>query len=144
MVLRKPASSARAQLAAAAGLWTVVGLGLGSAGGLWSLSVPAPASLGLLALGACLGLVKAALVIRPMARRNAQRILARGDGRCFGGFLSWKSWLFVLAMMAFGALLRASPVPRPVLGVLYVAIGVALLTGSTPLWRTFARAAAGR
>jgi len=43
-------------------------------------------------------------------------------------------------MMGAGYVLRHSGVPRPALGVLYVAIGTALLLGSTPLWQALRRA----
>ncbi len=82
-----------------------------------------------------LGLAKGRWLITPVARRNIRRLVESGDDRCLGGFLSWKSWLFVVVMMALGAGLRRSALPRPVLGVLYGAIGVALLTGSFPFWR---------
>lgn len=129
----KPAVSARTQLQAASVLWTMVGIGLGSAGVVWCHT--ASWFWALLALGVAIGAAKAFFVIRPVALRNAARILQRGDGRCLGGFLSWKSWLFVATMMIGGAILRHSPLPRPILGVTYVAVGTALLLGSVPLWR---------
>ena len=74
-----------------------------------------------------------------MAERNAARIIARGDGRCLGGFLSLKTWLLVVLMMTSGIILRRSAVPRPVLGVLYSAVGTALLVGCVTLWKAFGR-----
>ena len=130
----KPAAGVRTQLTAASLLWTCVGLGLGSAGVFWCHGADDwPPLVG---LGLAIGLIKAFWIIRPVARRNAARIIERGDGKCLGSFLSWKSWLFVAAMMAVGFVLRHSPLPRPALGVLYVAIGVALLVGALPLWRS--------
>jgi hypothetical protein len=130
----KPAVGVRTQLTAASVLWTCVGLGLGTAGVVWCLATGEPWML--VALGVAIGLAKAWFIIRPVALRNAARIIERGDGKCLGGFLSWKSWAFVGAMMGVGFVLRHSPLPRSVLGVLYVAIGAALLAGALPLWRS--------
>lgn len=130
----KPAVGVRTQLTAASLLWTFVGLGLGVAGLGWSIASAAPGTL--VVVGVAVGLAKALFVLAPMARRNAARIIQRGDGKCLGGFLSWKSWAFVGAMMTLGMVLRHSPAPRGVLGALYVAIGTALLAGALPLWRS--------
>jgi len=131
----KPAAGVRAHLVAAAGLWTVVGLGLAAAGLVWCFGPPLPWSVVLAAAGLAAGLVKGRYVIRRMAEKNAARIIARGDGHCLGGFLSVKTWLLVAAMMASGMVLRRSAVPRPVLGVVYTAVGTALLAGSVVLWK---------
>ena len=131
----KPRATARAQLRAAALLWTVVGLALGAAGVRWCLSAPSWWKELLVGAGVLLGLLKGLRFITPVAHRNIARLIERGDGHCIGGFLSWRSWLFVLAMMTLGIVLRRSPTPRPALGVVYTAIGLALLTGSFPLWR---------
>jgi hypothetical protein len=80
-------------------------------------------------------------VLSRTARRAAARIARRGDGTCLGGFLSWQSWLFVLGMMAAGAALRRSALPRTALGVVYVAVGIALLWGSRVFWAAWRRAA---
>jgi len=133
----KPAARARTQLMAAALLWTVVGLGLGTAGLFWSFGSALPWSIALAAAGISVGLIKGGLVIRKMADWNTARIIARGDGRCLGGFLAPKTWLLVAAMMASGILLRRSGVPRPILGVLYTAVGTGLLIGSRKLWKAW-------
>ena len=135
----KPAAGVRAHLYAAALLWTVVGLGLTAAGMAWSFSSALPWSLLLAGTGVAAGLVKGRYVLRAMAERNAARIIARGDGRCLGGFLSLKTWLLVVLMMTSGIILRRSAVPRPVLGVLYSAVGTALLVGCVTLWKAFGR-----
>jgi hypothetical protein len=70
-----------------------------------------------------------------MADWNTVRIIARGDSRCLGGFLAPKTWLLIIIMMGSGILLRRSGVPRPILGVLYTAVGSALLIGGRKLWK---------
>ena len=115
-------------------LWTLVGLGLCAAGLTWILQWAGP--VGLLYAAPCvlLGLLKALLTLDEVARRTLGRIEARGDSRCALGFLSARSWLLVVAMMALGRLLRASPVPRSDLGFVYVAVGSGLLMASRTLW----------
>jgi hypothetical protein len=133
----KPSARARTRLLAAAMLWTVVGLGLAAAGLVWSFSTAFPWSLLLAGAGVAAGVVKGRLVIRKMADWNTARIIAGGDGRCLGGFLAPKTWLLVAVMMASGIILRRSGAPRPVLGVVYTAVGTALLIGGRQLWKAW-------
>ncbi len=133
----KPAAGVRTHLFSAAMMWTVVGLGLAAAGIAWCFGSALPWALVLAGAGVAAGLVKGRFVLRTMAERNAARIIVRGDGRCLGGFLSLKTWLLVALMMTSGIILRRSAVPRPVLGVLYSAVGTALLVGCVTLWRAW-------
>ena len=124
-----PRSSVRTRLLLAAATWTAVGLGLGIAGAIWSAATP-----WIVAGAIVLGLVKGRFVLAPRARANGDRILESGEGRCLGGAFTFPTWALVLAMMGLGALLRRSPLPRPWLGGIYLAVGVALLLGSVPVW----------
>lgn len=138
----KPAASARAQLLAAGCVWTLVGSGLLAAGLYWSRSFPRPEFLLLIATAACLGLLKARIALARTARRITDRICRRGDGRCLGGFLSWRMWLFAASMILLGRVLRASPLPVPVIAFVYQTVGVALLIGAISFWRAYARQSA--
>ena len=131
----KPATTARTRLLAAAGLWTIVGLGLSILGFIWCFAVRLPWPFALAVLGIAAGSLKGRFVLRGLAEKNAARVIRRGDGRCLGGFLSIKTWLLVTVMMTSGIILRRSGVSHPILGVLYSAIGTALLAGSVPLWK---------
>lgn len=62
--------------------------------------------------------------------KNLARILPMEGKRCLFSFLSWKSYLMVMVMIAMGIALRHSPIPRPYLAVLYIAIGLALILSS--------------
>ena len=135
----KPQASARAQLALAASMWTLVGAGLATAGTIWTSHLAPGWRATVLAGAVLVGAVKARWVLARTARRIAERIVARGDGRCAGGLLSWRSWLLVVAMAAGGRLLRATALPRSLLGVLYVAVGAALLLASSIPWRRWWR-----
>lgn len=131
----KPAAPARVHLLLAAMLWSVVGALLAFFGGRWLLTSSAPYG-GLLLLPAVvIGLLKARFVLDRTAGRIVNRIQARGDGRCLGGFLSLPTWGFVVLMSASGYVLRHSPVPRLTVGFIYVAVGVALLVASRRIWR---------
>jgi len=132
----KPAASRRTQILSAAILWTLVGIGLGIAGSIWTFGAArGVVRIALLALALSVGWAKGRFVLARTARRTLARIEERGDGRCLGGFLSWKGWLLVATMVIGGRLLRGSPLPRTILGPLYLAVGVALLTGSFTFWR---------
>lgn len=130
----KPGGSARVHLFLAALMWTAVGLGLSSFGGRWVLAGRSPYAPLLLTVAVTIGLLKARFVLDGAAGKMIQRIRIRGDGRCIGGFLSVRSWMFVALMMGAGRLLRGGPLPRMVVGLVYVAVGVGLLLASRRLW----------
>lgn len=135
----KPRASARVQLALAAAMWFVAALILGIRGTIWLAQTDA--WLALLALSAGIGVLKARFLLDRVARKAAARIHERGRTECAGGFLSWQSWALVAAMIAGGHALRLTATPRPVLGVLYVAVGVALLVAGRIYWSEAIRAA---
>jgi hypothetical protein len=83
------------------------------------------------------GALKARFVLKRAAERIVRRIQARGDGRCLGGFVSVRSWLLVAGMMGAGYLLRHGLLPHNVVGLIYVAVGTALLLASAVIWRAW-------
>jgi hypothetical protein len=143
----KPAASRRVRLGLAAATWTAVGLGLLIAGVHFFVASQRPLHPAFLAAAAAVGLIKALLVLRPAAHRVIGRIQASGDDRCIGGFFSWQTWIVVAVMIAAGVLFRNSHLSRAVVGLVYVAVGVALLSASALPWRAwyrgFGRPAAG-
>jgi hypothetical protein len=139
----KPAASAQAHLLLAALLWTVVGALLLFFGVRWALAGQVRHVPWLLALAVAVGLLKGQFVLKRTARRTVERIRARGDGRCIGGFLSLRSWAFVALMVSIGRLLRGSLLPRTVAGLVYVAVGCALLRAATWLWHGWYRQRVG-
>lgn len=127
----KPGACTTTNLLAAALMWSIIGVFLMVRG---YLLYPALSGMFLgLALG--LGTVKAFLVIRRAARKNIARIVARPDGMCIGGIYSWRMWGMVVFMMIGGRLLRNSAVPSPIVSVIYVAVGWALLLSSWLIWQ---------
>jgi hypothetical protein len=129
-----PRAPKRFHLAAAASLWSLAGLGLFLAGFYWIETSGSSWMLPAVALALVAGAVKFRFVLRKTARKIVTRIERRGDGKCLGGFLSWGSWGMVAGFSILGRLLRASAVPRILLGGIYFAVGVALLGSSLVIW----------
>ncbi len=129
----KPATSARYHLLLAALMWTIVGAVLLLCGARWVLAAPTAYSWALLAVAVLAGVCKARFVLGRAARRLIGRIDARGDGRCIGGFLSVRTWALVAAMALAGRMLRGGA-PRVLVGLVYVAVGTALLLAGRHIW----------
>jgi len=140
----KPSASVRAHLLLAAVMWSVVGAALLTVGCRWTWTDSPLRGAGLVVVGLLAGALKSRLVLDRAGRAIAERIEARGHGRCIGGFLSLRSWLLVLAMAGAGRLLRSLPAARTLVGVLYVIVGVALVLSSRLIWRALSTAAASR
>ena len=135
----KPAAGRRTHLLLAALTWTLVGLGLLVVGARWLWLGETPLSYLGVALAIVIGVGKGIFVLRKTAQRNIDRILNRGDGKCLGGFVSWKMWIFILAMMTGGRLLRETPLPLWALGTIYAGVGFALLLASSTIWLALRR-----
>jgi hypothetical protein len=133
----KPAASARNHVLLAALTWTLVGLGLLSAGTFWAFTRGAAIGLPLFVVGVLAGWGKSHMALDRAAGRIVNRIQSRGDGRCLGGFISPATWGIVACMMLAGYLLRHSHISRLIVGTLYVAIGLALLRSSRVAWRAW-------
>lgn len=117
-------------------MWLVVGAALIGFGGRWlwvALPTVAP---WLAAAAVAVGLVTSRLVLDGVAERVVDRISARGDGRCVGGFLSLRTWGLVLLMMLLGRLLRGT-LSGWIVGPLYIAVGTALCVSSRRPWRAW-------
>jgi hypothetical protein len=71
--------------------------------------------------------------------KNLKRILQMEGKRCFFSFFPWKSYLIIVVMVALGALLRHSSIPKKELSTLYMGIGLALVLSSVRYIRIFFR-----
>ena len=69
-------------------------------------------------------------VFSAIAQKNIDRLSLFPDKTCFFAFQAWKSYLIIVVMVALGAILRHSPIPREYLAALYLTIGGALLLSS--------------
>lgn len=87
----------------------------------------------LIVLAIVVGILKGRTVIAKSVRRNIARILALPSPALFARFypLSFYPLIFVMALM--GYLLRTSGTPPDIIGVVYVAIGSALIQGASIL-----------
>jgi len=138
----KPGVGSRARLLLAGLIWSLVGAGISVAGLRWMLTARWTWWLPGTAVALLLGLAKGHLFLVPNARANAERILAAGEHRCIGGTVTWPAWGLVAIMILAGVLLRHSALPRPWLGLAYLAVGSALLRGSLVTWGYWRRARA--
>ena len=129
----KPMASVRVQLLLAAAMWLVAAGILGVRGAMWVGESSSAGWFFLLAIA--VGILKSQLLMERVAHNAVARILERGCTRCAGGFFSLKSWALILLMVAGGHALRLTEIPRPALGVLYVAVATALLIGDRIYWR---------
>jgi hypothetical protein len=116
-------------------MWSCVGAGLFSVGIYWMLKNGEAKGFILLVVAAGLGLGKALLVMDETTLRNIDRVKSRGEDRCVGGFLSPRVWILVIGMMFLGRILRTMGLPKPILGMIYGAVGIGLLFSSRLIWR---------
>jgi hypothetical protein len=131
----KPAASIRSRLLVAALIWTVVGAGLFVAGANWAVVGQGGRGWAGMGLALLAGWFKGRYLLSGRAAANARRIVAAGEGKCLGGVFDGSAWLLVLAMIGLGFVLRHSAVPRPWIGLIYVAVGTALMLASLGTWR---------
>jgi membrane-associated PAP2 superfamily phosphatase len=133
----KPVASSQMQLWLAGSMWSCVGAGLFSVGTYWLLGNGEAKGLIILFIAVGLGLGKALLILDRTALRNIDRVKWRGEDRCLGGFLSWRVWILVMGMMLLGRVLRTIGLPKPILGLIYGAVGIGLLFSSRLIWRAW-------
>ena len=131
----KPVASSRMQLWLAGAMWSCVGIGLFAVGTYWLLKNGEAKGFILLVIAAGLGLGKALLVLDRTTASNVDRVKSRGEDRCFGGFLSPGVWIIVIGMMLLGRILRTIGLSKPILGLIYGAVGIGLLYSSRLIWR---------
>ncbi len=61
-----------------------------------------------------------------LADKNLKRLVPINSKRCLFSFVTWKSWLTIIVMVALGITLRHSSIPKQYLSVLYNGIGLGL------------------
>jgi len=131
----KPGVARKVHVFSAALLWTLIGglllyRGVGylvQGGAFWP---------GLPAL--VVGTLKSYFILDKSARSGLHRISNFSDNTCIGAVYSWKTWLVVLLMMAFGILVRNTSLPALLKGAVCIAIGWSLLYSSRLAWKKWA------
>ena len=127
----KPGVSLRTHHIVAASIWSGVGLMLLIRGSSYLFG---SGSQWLLILAIVVGTCKSLFILDKSARKNLNRLSHKKDGACLGGVYSVKMWIMIVAMIILGKILRSSGLPAEFVGVLYAAIGWALLFSSRLLW----------
>lgn len=126
---------ARHGLLLAAIFWTAAGSGLFVVGLVWAVGWGTLQTAWLAPLFLALGIAKAEWVLRRVTVRICTRVVERGEMQWLPGFMSLKLWLAIGAMILTGTLLRRYVLSLDVAGLIYVAVGLALLLAARHLWR---------
>lgn len=126
----KPAVDKRALLFLAGIMWLGVGTMLLYLSYSWLNAFDVPGSFIFGAIGVAVALVVHHFGFLKIVDKNLGRILPMEGKKCIFSFLTWKSYIIIAVMVALGALLRHSPIPKPYLSVIYIGIGLALVLSS--------------
>lgn len=98
----------------------------------WLKLVSLPTSILLILTGIALATGIYVFGFSKLAKKNIRRIYTlAGERICLFAFQEWKSYPLVFFMIALGIYLRVySPIPKPLLAVLYLGIGGGLSSSS--------------
>lgn len=127
----------RGWLHLAAGLmWSAVGMMLALFAARWIRALDWLTLSAILLAGLVLALLIYFFGFSKLARKNILRINAmQRDRICIFAFQEWRSYPLVVFMIFLGVYLRLySPVPKPVLSILYLGIGLSLFASSFPYY----------
>lgn len=123
-------------------LWALVGTGLLIAGGIFlfrdrtmSELDPARGTPGIVegigfVIALAVGFAKGNFVLPKIARKNVARIEQLPERSPFYMTFSLKSWILIASMMLIGTVIRLLGASYFIRGVIYVAVGFALVLGS--------------
>ena len=123
-------------------IWFLVGAGLSIAGVNWILQLGLGPKMVMFLLPAVLiGVLKGKFILQKVAMKYYKRsdIIEFNNNDIFLGWikiLGIKGFILIALMMAMGSFLRHSNIDRPILGILYLAVGIALLYASKIFFNT--------
>ncbi len=137
--LLKPAVSKKVLLFLAGFMWICVGTMLLVLAGSWLTTASNTTFLLFLGIGFVLALLVHHFGFLTIVDHNLERILVMDEKQCLFSFISWKSYLIIIIMVAMGVLLRHSEIPKHYLAILYTGIGLALILSSVRYMRVFFR-----
>ena len=126
----KPAVNKQVLLFLAGMMWLGVGIMLLYLSFSWLDESHAPGSFLFAGIGVMVALVVHHFGFLKIVDKNLGRILPMEGTKCVFAFMTWKSYIIVAIMVAMGALLRQSLIPKPYLSIIYIGIGLALLLSS--------------
>lgn len=120
-------------------LWSVIGLFLIVRGMGWFEGNNRLSSFLFGIAGFAVGIVGYFSGFRKIAEQNVLRIHALAERSPITAFLAPRGYAMIVLMIALGFFLRQSPFPKTVLAPLYIAMGCALLLGSSQFHLQFLR-----
>lgn len=126
----KPAAGKRIRVFLAGFVWICAGILLLSFSASWLEGFFADDSLKFTGAGILLALAIHHFGFLRIVDKNLGRLLPVNEPRCVFSFISWKSYITIAVMVSLGVLLRHSPIPKPLLAILYIGIGLALILSS--------------
>lgn len=135
----KPAVKRHVLLLFAGGMWLAVGAALLALSYSWLRRYPGKGVFAFAGAGIAAALVISRFGFLKIVDKNVRRILPMEGKCCAFSFMSWKSYLLVVFMVAMGITLRHSPIPKSYLSILYTGIGLALVLSSVRYWKVFFR-----
>ena len=118
-------------------MWSAVGIMLVSFAIRWLELTTWWVALLLLLGGGILGAAIFFFGFSKLARKNIRRINAYVKNRvCLFAFQEWKSYPLIALMISLGIYLRVySPIPKPVLAIMYLGLGFSLFASSLHYYR---------
>lgn len=136
LIRYKPGLTIRSHLFLGALIWTIVGSFL-LTNGILLVSIEIHPWYGI--SGLILGTAKTFFILDKVARKNITRIKEFEDKVCFGSVYSLKTWFLVAAMITLGRFLRTTVLPGEIIGLIYTAVGWALIISSRLMWIEWSR-----
>jgi hypothetical protein len=133
----KPAVTKSALLFLAGFVWLCAGTMLLVLAYSWLSDAPRPIFFLFFAFGVLLALWVHHFGFLKIVDKNIERILPMVEKKCLFSFITWKSYMIIIVMVAMGALLRHSAIPKQYLAVLYTGIGLAMILSSLRYIRVF-------
>lgn len=117
-------------------IWSLVGIGLSIAGISWLLSMSFGQKMIIfVSIGVIIGMLKGKFILKKVALKYYKRsdVIQFNKGDIFLGWakiLGIRGFVLIGLMMAMGSYLRHSNIDRPILGIIYLAVGIALVYAS--------------
>jgi len=133
----KPAVTKTVLLFLAGGMWFAVGLLLLNYACHWLSAASYRTAWISAGTGVLLALAVHHCAFLRIVDKNIARILPMADKKCLFAFITWRSYLIIVLMVAMGTLLRHSALPKHYLAVVYIGMGLALMLSSLRYFRVF-------
>jgi len=132
----KPSIPKKVLLVIAGAMWLCVGIMLISMAVQWLyIYIGNPLLYG--AFGFILALIIHHFGFLKIVDKNLKRISELPEKPCVFSFISWKSYIIIIIMVAMGIFLRHSSIPKQYLSVIYLGVGMALFLSCIRYFRKF-------